>query len=109
MTYTLAFLAVHLQRISRKQSCQRKINTVVSVLAAAGENLVAAASCATVAITIYAQDIALRWNGKLRTIDRSTLSVVGASTTARFFLTMELIALSVTETPILLLWLPCTK
>ena len=106
MTYILAFHAVHLQRISRKQSCQRKINTFVGVLAAAGEDLVAAESCATVAITIYAQDIALRWNGKLRTIDRSTLSVVGASTTARFFLTMELIALSVTEN-LILLWLPC--
>ena len=106
MTYILAFHAVHLQRISRKQSCQRKINTVVGVLAAAGEDLVAAESCATVAITIYAQDIVLRWNGKLRTMDRSTLSVVGASTTARFFLTMELIALSVTEN-LIRLWLPC--
>ena len=106
MTYILAFHAVHLQRISRKQSCQRKINTFVGVLAAAGEDLVAAESCATVAITIYAQDIVLRWNGKLRTMDRSTLSVVGASTTARFFLTMELIALSVTEN-LILLWLPC--
>ena len=109
MTYTLAFLAVHLQRISRKQSCQRKINPFVGVFAAAGDDLVAAESSATVAIALYAQDIALRWNGKLRTIERSTLSVVGASTTARFFLTMELIALSVTETPILLLWLPCKK
>ena len=109
MTYTLAFLAVHLQRISRKQSCQRKINPFVVVFAAAGDDLVAAESSVTVAIALYAQDIALRWNGKLRTIERSTLSVVGALTRARFFLTMELIALSVTETPILLLWLPCTK
>ena len=106
MTYTLPFLAVDLQRISRKQSCQRKINTFVGVLAAAGEDLVAAESCATVAITIYAQDIVLRWNGKLLTIDRSTLSVVGALNTARLSLTMELIAFSVTENPIVLM-LPC--
>ena len=63
MTYTQAILAVNLQRTSRKQSCQEKIDTNVAVLAAAGKNLVAAESCAAVVVTMYVQDSALRWNG----------------------------------------------
>ena len=78
----------------------------MAVLAAAGENLVAAESCATVVLTMYVQDSALRWNGLPNTIARSTLSVVGALKTARLSLTMELIAFSVTEIHIVL-WLPC--
>ena len=63
MTYTQAFLAVNLQRSSRKQPCQKEIDTNVAVFAAARKHLVAAESSAAVAGTMYVQDSALRWNG----------------------------------------------